>query len=87
MNKELEKGNGVGKKIPVVIFNGNEYFYKWEPDSEILSVYDCKQCKIGTIGASGFYKETEVIRELVVLTLIEAIDKKQRAENLLKNLF
>ena len=87
MNKELEKENGVGKKIPVVIFNGNEYFYKWEPDSEILSVYDCKQCKIGTIGASGFDKETEVIRELVVLALVEAVVKKQKAESLLEDLF
>ncbi len=87
MNKELEKGNGVGKKIPVVIFNGNEYFYKWEPDSEILSVYDSNQYKIGATKAIDFYKESEGIKELVVLTLIEAIVKKQRAENLLKNLF
>ena len=45
MNKELEKGNGVGKKIPVVIFNGNEYFYKWEPDSEILSEIGRASCR------------------------------------------
>lgn len=87
MNKELEKGNGVGKKMPVVIFNGNEYFYKWKPDSEILSVYDCKQCKIGTAEAGGFNKEPEAIRELVVLALVEAVVKKQKAESLLEDLF
>ncbi len=87
MNKELEKGNSVGKKMPVVVFNGNEYFYKWKPDSGILSVYDCKQCKIGTAEAGGFNKEPEAIRELVVLALVEAVVKKQKAKSLLEDLF
>lgn len=87
MNKELEVENGVGKKMPVVAFNGNEYFYKWKPDSGILSVYDCKPCKIGTAMADGFDKEPEVIRELVVLALVETVVKKQKAENLLEDLF
>lgn len=46
MNKELEAENGVEKKMPVVTFNGNEYFYKWKPDSGILCIYDSKQYKI-----------------------------------------
>lgn len=87
MNKELEAENDVEKKMPVVTFNGKEYFYKWKPDSGILCIYDSKQYKIGTTKAIDFYKESEGIKELVVLTLIEAIVKKQRAENLLKNLF
>lgn len=87
MNKDLETETGAEKKMPEVIFNGNKYFYKWKPDSGILCIYDSKQYKIGTTKAIDFYKESDGIKELVVLTLIEAIVKKQRAENLLKNLF
>lgn len=87
MNKDLGTETGVEKKMPEVTFNGNKYFYKWKPDSGILCIYDSKQCRIGTAKASNFYKESEEIKELVILTLIEAIVKKQRAKNLLKDLF
>ena len=60
---------------------------KWESDSGILYVYDSKQCKIGTTEVTDFDKEPETIKELIVLAFVEAIVKKQKAENLLEGLF
>lgn len=70
----------------MVIFEGNEYFYKWEPDSKILYVYDSKQCEIGTTEITGFDDEPETIKKLIVLAFIETVVKKQKAQNLLESL-
>lgn len=71
----------------MVIFEGNEYFYKWEPDLEILYVFDSNQCKIGTTEITDFDKEPETIKKMIVLAFVEAIVKKHKAKKLLEDLF
>lgn len=70
----------------MVIYEGNEYFYNWKSDSRILSVYDSKQCKVGTVEVSDFDKESKTMKKLIVLVFIEAIIKKQEAKNLIEGL-
>lgn len=70
----------------MVIFEGNEYFYNWKSDSGILSVYDSKQYKVGTVEVADFDKEPEIMKKVIVLTFIEAVVKKQEANNLIDDL-
>ena len=70
----------------MVIFEGNEYFYNWKSDSGILSVYDSKKYKVGTVEVSDFDKESETMKKLIVLAFIEAVVKKQEAKNLIEGL-
>lgn len=71
----------------MIVFGGNEYYYDWESDSEILSVYNAERCRIGTTKVVDFDSETETVREMVVLAFIEAIVKLREAEELLEGMF
>lgn len=71
----------------MVTFEGNEYFYSWKPDSGLLYVYDSKQYQIGTAEVADFDKEPETMKKLIVLAFVEAVVKKQKAENLLEGWF
>ena len=70
-----------------VIFEDKKYFYKWEEGTQFLYIYDSRMCNLKNIKATNFNQESKTMQEAVVLAMIEAVTKIQKADELLEGIF